>query len=461
MQRLFFSLCLFFCLGCTTGSPAQPAESAEFGQSENGLIYGPKTIQQLRYIVDSLNLKFKVCEANPVYHSISQTSGHYVSMSGPDCKKARKDLEGGMSLLDFVMKYRKVTVYKDLAITKGRYKNYEEKDVFCFEGTGIHLDNDLSLEFDNDACYANKKLGGKWIVDFQKGEEEDYLQAFYITKDFTEQKIPQDYARWIQYADCLVDTTARIFLESAKRQYYVDYTKDAPAMSEFLERMKKPADSLSEKELGALRPFAMKAYAEAKDKGFSDDVLEAFLAKDGMGKAALDLKRSRIVVGSCSQDDSPRRHALNIARLAAETTSWEVFLRAHLDIMNDNFSRMSDGSYAFDRRQTYIRELEVLDINVPDLLFGICVQIAQPGQNHYRGSVSRVGRALAEYSHPKEIEDRMLAMVSDTKLDPYNRMIFYYLFLNYNHYLQDKDRQEANKQKIKAVLDRSPLILTN
>ena len=49
-------------------------------------------------------------------------------------------------------------------------------------------------------------------------------------------------------------------------------------------------------------------------------------------------------------DNSPRIHALNIAKLSAETINWEVFLRAHLDIMKDKFERMSDGSYAFGGR---------------------------------------------------------------------------------------------------------------
>ena len=80
--------------------------------------------------------------------------------------------------------------------------------------------------------------------------------------------------------------------------------------------------------------------------------------------------RETRVVGSCSMDSSPREHAINIAMLSAETTDWSVFLRAHLDIMNDRFDRVSDGSYAWKDRNTYIKELEQLDINVSDLIFG-------------------------------------------------------------------------------------------
>ncbi|MBK7503592.1 MAG: hypothetical protein IPI52_00240, partial [Bacteroidetes bacterium] len=78
----------------------------------------------------------------------------------------------------------------------------------------------------------------------------------------------------------------------------------------------------------------------------------------------LDEMRSTKVVGGCSQDSRPREHAINIAMLSAEVTNWEVFLKSHLDIMNDRFDRMSDGSYAYAQRKTYIKELEELDINV-------------------------------------------------------------------------------------------------
>ncbi|MBK9453588.1 MAG: hypothetical protein IPN95_30215 [Bacteroidetes bacterium] len=38
--------------------------------------------------------------------------------------------------------------------------------------------------------------------------------------------------------------------------------------------------------------------------------------------------RGTLVMGQCSRDESPIRHARKIAILAAESVSWEVFLRA-------------------------------------------------------------------------------------------------------------------------------------
>jgi hypothetical protein len=194
------------------------------------------------------------------------------------------------------------------------------------------------------------------------------------------------------------------------------------------------------------------AVKEAIIKGATNDEFEEYVGLYYSKKAELELKRNRIVIGGCSQDNGPRVHALNIAKLSAETINWEIFLRSHLDIMNDRFERLSDGSYAWGQRKTYIKELEVLEINVLDLLLGISLRIENPSNNHYFGSIGRLGRALSETNKSTEIESKMLQMVSDNKLDDYNRILIYYLFLNYNNNLDDQQKQIINKEKLmKAV----------
>jgi hypothetical protein len=191
-------------------------------------------------------------------------------------------------------------------------------------------------------------------------------------------------------------------------------------------------------------------------EGGSNDELEFYAERYFSKKAALELKRSRIVVGGCSMDQAPRIHALEIAVLSAETVNWETFLRSHLDILNDNFSRSSDGSYAWGGRKTYIRELEKLDINVTDLLLGITLRLENPSQNHYFGSIRRLGRALSESSHSKEVESKMLDMIASDSLDDYNRLLIYYLFLNYNHHMDDESRKKDNVVNLKKAVLRLP-----
>jgi hypothetical protein len=171
------------------------------------------------------------------------------------------------------------------------------------------------------------------------------------------------------------------------------------------------------------------------------------------------MKRNRIVVGQCSQDDGPRIHAMNIAVLSAESTSWEVFLRAHLDIMNNRFERASDGSYAWGRRNTYIREIEELDIDMQELLLGISLRISNPSENHYYGSIGRLGRALSETTNRRQLEETILAMIQDEKLDDYNRLLMHYLFLNYTYYLPEKKDRERNLQELEQADKTLPVYL--
>jgi hypothetical protein len=124
--------------------------------------------------------------------------------------------------------------------------------------------------------------------------------------------------------------------------------------------------------------------------------------------------------------------------------------------MNDRFERVTDGSYAWGRRQTYIRELEELGINVPDLLLGIALRVENAPKNHYFGSISRLGRALAETKYQDEIEQKMLALIEDKQLDNYNRMLIYFLFKNYNYNLTDVNRKKENVKKLKTAVQTMP-----
>src|SRR6185369_1933666 len=152
----------------------------------------------------------------------------------------------------------------------------------------------------------------------------------------------------------------------------------------------------------------------------------------------------------------PRYHAMNICKLSAETAKWDIFLRSHLDIMNDRFDRMSDGSYAWAGRKTYFKELEQLDIKAVDLPIGTCLRVANVSDNHYWGSIGRVGRALVDVPDKDALENRLLTMILDTNLDPFNRLMIVYLFNNYSYNLDDEERKKLNSEKLEAAVSQLP-----
>ena len=381
----------------------------EFKTYQNGLIYSEKTMDKLEHIVDSLNLKYKVCDFNKVFSSKTQTIGHIIRLDTNDVKQAKKDIENNMSFENFILKYPNAKIEKNVLIVKSKYINYSEKEVVEFSEIDLNSNYGFEISKENQNDLYNKALKNTWI--FNYNEKSKYsiesINAFYFPEEFKTSPLNLKYSRQIGYSDCLIDTIATKFKSDAKSGW-VDLPNNWQELSE-----------------------------KKKEK-------------------LLDEMRSTEVIGGCSQDSRPRLHAINIAMLSAETTNWEVFLKSHLDIMNDRFDRMSDGSYAYAQRKTYIKELEELNINVIDLLIGISLRVENPANNHYYGSIGRLGRAISESKNKEDFKTQILSMVEDKELDDYNRVLAYFLFVSYNYYIDDKDELNENIKQLETSINTLP-----
>lgn len=379
------------------------SQEREFPVYSNGLIYSEPTMRKLSLIVDSLNLKFKNCEMIEKFHSVQQTVGHLITMKKGNITAARNDMEKQLAFDEFLKKYPDVIIEKYVLITRSLYINYQGKESVDIRHFDLEDDYGFSITSDDPGLYK-KDLQNQWLFSSNASQS---IKAFYFPASFRSREIPHRYALMIGYADCLIDTTTAKFKDKLKGG-----------------RISLPSGWVS-------LPYQEKV-------------------------KLLEEMRSTRVVGMCSMDNSPREHAVNIALISAETFNWEVFLKSHLDIMNDRFERHSDGSYGWASRHTYIKELEELNIDVTNLLLGISFRIENPAKNHYYGSISRLGRALSETRNRTEIGSSILSIIADNELDDYNRLLFYFLFLNYNHYIQDKMVQEDNKKKLLIAADRFP-----
>lgn len=486
---LLFSLILTI-TRCTGQNNENTGKSGEFKKFSSGLIYSDTTMSQLKFIVDSLNLKFRTCEMNKTFLAKYQARGHYFSLSKGKIKEARKDLENNISFEDFVKKYPASTIDKDLLIVKSRYKNYYDKEVIEIASIPTNERYGYEFDFEESPEIYEKQVKNSWIIRYNNKNEytDESVSGFYFETEFEKQPLAEKYARMVQYSECMVDTSTQIFKESARRTGVRYDRKSQGKVEKFLSYIHKQTKrpeydeknydgyiakyklwdstkySVIENTLlkeDKFKKMLSEGVAEALENGSSNDEFEDYVTKYYSTKTALELKRGRIVVGGCSMDNSPRVHAMNIAVLSAETVNWETFLRAHLDIMNDRFERVSDGSWAWAGRKTYIKELEELDINVPDLMLGITLRVENPGQNHYYGSINRLGRALAETRNAKEIEDKMLGMIKDNSLDDYNRMLIYFLFINYNYNIQDESRKKQNQENLKTAVSQMPQYLAS
>jgi len=383
----------------------------EFKTYPNGLIYSGPTMEKLSVIVDSLDLMYKTCDFDPKYHSVYQAVGGMVRLSNKKVLEARRDMENGISFEAFLEKYPEATAKKETLIVRFAYENYRDEDVIEFSELDMSRGNGQEISFNKNPNLYRQDLKNKWVFNYSEKSEytDENIRAFYFPNGLESRPLDQKYAKMVAYADCMVDTTTSKF-NDIQKSGWVDLPKNWKQLS-----------------------------VKKQEK-------------------LLDQMRSTRVVGSCSQDSRPRDHAVNIAMVSAETGRWEVFLKAHLDIMNDRFERASDGSYAWAQRQTYIKELEALNINVPDLIMGTSLRIEAPAKNHYYANIRRTGRALAETRDREEIEQRLLAMIEDPVLDDYNRVIAYFLFLNYNQF-NDENNQKENIERLRRSTDRLPLYL--
>ena len=482
-------------LGLTFLCYLQPfAQLPEFTKSNNGLIYSDNTIRQLKFIVDSLNIKFRVCDLHKVYRAKAQAIANYIKLDTGNIKAARRDIEANISFGEFVKKYPGTKPDIDLLVVRFSYKDYDDKDVTQFNSLELGGDHGYGISLNEKVDRFQKPLKGTWVFDYSEKStySEESIRAFYFTTNFIEPPLPENYARMVQYSECMVDTTVEIFKERAKRTDGLYYDPKNSHVDEFLDyvhlKTDKPPefkgkytearydkyikkynvwDSVKYSKLDFIKQndsdfnrLLRAAVDEAIGGKMSNDEFEDYVGRYHSKKTALELKRNRKVMGMCSQDNSPRIHAMNIALLSAETVNWEIFLRSHLDIMNDNFERRSDGSYAWAARKTYIKELEVLDFNVIDLLLGISLRIENPGEHHYYGNISRLGRALSESQYRAPIENKILDMIRDDQLDDYNRVLMYYLVLNYNYYLENKGQQKENIEKLKLAVSTLPAYIS-
>jgi len=519
MKTKIILLLLFFNFGFS--------QSGEFTLYPNGLIYSEQSVTKLKHIVDSLNLKFKVCEFNKIFKSVEQAKSNYVSLEKSKIIEAKKDMDNNISFEEFLKKYPKAESTKSRLIIKSRYfDEYDNKNIISLSAVEF-TDRErfvISKEEDEVKSFFQKSVKGKWLYAYHEktNYSDESIEAFYFLEAFSSKPMSSKYSKLIQYADCMVDTTSQVFYEKAREsgRMYSDtlpnkYTKFVDYINDVLKKPSFPYEDLdilygmdtlnfekpwkklkiSKKEkikieerrklvednfnrfqveynawenkrisrLDSLKindssfmPMLIEAYEKSKISKSSNDEFEEYVGRYISKDAELEMKRNRRVIGGCSMDQNPRIHAFNIALLSAETTKWEIFLRSHLNIMNDRFDRVSDGSYAQEGRKTYIKELEVLDINLLDLIIGISLRIENPSSNHYYGSINRIGRALSESKYKSEIETMLLDMIKDNELDDFNRVLMYFLFDNYNYSIQDKEAQALNNIKLKEAVSKLP-----
>ncbi|WP_462222428.1 hypothetical protein [Ferruginibacter sp.] len=475
----FISVTILSCQGqspkiTTTDTTAVPSE---FNKNSNGLIYSDQDINALKFVVDSLNLKFKTCDLNKKYYAYPQAKCYSVNFSSKtnDLSTIVKALKSNINFDSLVANFNSLIEKVDSNLLVVQLPQEDD-------GKKQYLTGNALKGFNMNYLLSKKKslTAGEWIYNFEeKREFHEYnsIECIYVARNLFQSVIPDNYARLVQYIDCMIDTSAKVFLTDKVSDRFFYFANENPLYKElntFLNNKMKIKKSKNNYEYEYLstpkikfaidslitNEFVIKKVmgltASYSKNGGGDDGVEELVAAFVSKQKALEIKRSRRVMGMCSMDESPRLHAWNIAMLAAETYSWDIFLRTHLDIMNDRFDRQSDGSYAWGKRQTYIKELEVLDINVTDMMLGLCLRSFNTSDNHYNGTVWRIGKALSESKDRLLFEEQAKKIMQDDKLDEFNRSLIFLLYHTYLNHLTDKDERKIKVTALKKSVDNYP-----
>lgn len=402
---------LIFIILLVINATVSYAQNNEFEKYDNGLIYNKSTMSNLEKMVDSLNVKlntpFNYCQLPRNYYTKYQGKGHYFKISNDHFEQTILDLKKNLPFDEFIIKYPKATVSKNLLIVKSTIKNTNNQNRITYKE--ISFDNNTegeSISIENSASLFSKKTANRYV--YQYGEDSQYIEGFYFINELESKLLSEEYTRMIQYADCIIGSSQLRMLLDAK----IGFSYIPENYSQFTK---------NEKEL----------------------LLEQY--------------RKTIVLGECSRDPGPRQHAIELASIAADVSNWEVFIRTHLDLMNDRIERAVDASYSQSLRKSYTLEMEALNLNIPDLLLGISIALENPEKNHYNGKTYRLGRAVAESKDKSYFEYKILSMISDANLDDYNRVLAFFLFENYMNYLENK--QPKNKIILEKAINTLPSYL--
>lgn len=455
LTLLYFFICTIS--SCQTEPPLNNLNSPPSIDTTKlkGLLYDEATLIQLQQIVARENLKFKTCEKDKIFYSIPQTVGSYIRLK-KNKDLAKKLMTENISFEDFKATFPEAEISENNIILANEERDRDNQLYYtysCIGGSSSYYTPQIKKALRKDGNYKTEG----WVFE----ESSDYLKIFYLATPVKSMPLTPLYSNMIQYADCLIDSNHTIFLEDATSQSWDE--KDMPAIQKLLSYLKEKADSLGKTSPTITKDKTyQKLYAAALleiKAGKYNPKMEHHIEQFSNAEDQLLVKRSHVVIGFCSHDDSPRLQAQEIAILSAQTQKWEIFLRAHLNIMNDYFARRSDNSMQMARRKTYIRELEVLDINIIDLIFGITLRTNNSSPNHYYGSVNRLGKAISEAVQKDDFEKAMLNAIENEKLDLFNRYLFKNLWYSFAYYLTDPKEAQETLDRYNEIAPKLPEIL--
>lgn len=381
------------------------------GDKQTGWLYSDGAMAQIKSMVESRNQELATAPLPKTYYSKFQARGHFVEFEGETVKEPEKDLAGGMSLEDFLIKYPSAKVARNQVFVRDiRLGNSPEDkamiDVFTFP---FKDRESCRLSFWMSPDSFPKKVQGTVLSDslLGFGTGVNVLKAIFFTTDFGQQKLPEPIARKIMYADGMLDTTQEV----SPRRREAGYLKLPKNYSSL---------PLNEK------------------------------------RVLLDSARNLRIASCFPSDPGQGMHARVIAILAAETGEWEIWLRAHLKIMGSGIPLPENELFENPVAYAHLRELEAANIRVFDLFIGMILRVENPSKGRFLAFAGLLAPAFLEVEDQDQLAWEFVELISAEGLDDYNRLVVTRVFLEYTNLLEDEERKEQHLTQLKASLKMLP-----
>lgn len=438
--------------------------SLSIGQQQSDrCLYNAEIHDELRGLKAERDQLFHSCTLDRAYQSLDHGTATYFYTGWVDrdsmlisSDSLKRYLSGGSVDINHLRTcIPKLVCYDTVDVVRQRYIDYRGRAKYQYtayaRSSPTYINGEVGMVLQQVLLDGADLMGSNLIE----------REGIVLHDDFHSEVIPQTYADLINYVDCMIDPVKRIYIHNESRKYWPNYNKTIesyiagqivswkPFLSQddAIVRRDRFRENRKRRQYNdSLRHHWVHTYG-LEDRRFRHiydslqqsgeqlplDIISLFSGD----RVALDSARLYPKMASCSMDETPVRQLAYIGKLAAAAADWDLFMKAHLNIMNDRFHASIRSSYGEASRQTFVADLEAIGVSLADLFVGTLLQVSDSREGHYQSSPMRMGRAVSELYGPEEVISLLSAAASDPRLDINNRLQMYYTLRAYEDYTKD------------------------
>ncbi len=416
-----------------------------------------EVIDSLQSLYEIKEQLFNQCKSNESYYSLSNTSATLLYNASARKESFSTSLDH-LSKDSILVKFPETKVVSNVFVVKKNdlpsldYHSYAA----LINGEWLTFKSAKGAQAPNFARSASHMIGRNGVHYFDC--------ALYFDKEWNYQLIDPKFGDLITYSLCVVDAKTPVFLSNTKtisrqgKDEGFDLIGYIDSLAQFQYK-----DSLSrsdrEKREDWIRHFAAEdlqlknAYYSILEKGYHQFVhptLEqlAFQFEDEEGLLAFH--RNQAIRGSCSMDDRPIKQLEKIAHNAALLMDWDLFIKTHLDLINNRYLASAYSSYGVANRKNPANSLEII-FDPMDLFLGTILQYHQKSEKQYQSNRFQIAKSILALQEKEVLIEKLIEMSRHSGLDVYNRLCILDM-LEYLHRLEPENLRESTLASIRAEL---------